>query len=492
MAIKRKIPKGMIQLPDGRVVWEDFMIDGVAATEVAAQQEASGKYDNPIVKGGEIRQEDRTESMGKPMGTAQGGEPSGIYGETSSGQEKPQGTGIRVSDANVTSSTLSGGGGGGGTGTAGFTGNFEQETPKERERGIRVSDANVNFSTLSGGGARTAGFRGNPGTDAARRNSDAEVNEKSSRSSDGGGKSDPINGNYKPGGLGGEFRFRSPAQVLARVRQGQTLLNEPTRKAMAAAAQTGAQVNEVRSTREAEMKEAGVDPARARVLANMEAQNLLRAGKGLPQFKESDIVTGPDGKPSLSTSSRDARIFGEQRGAATYRSKSGDLLGRSIRQPDGQIAFSTTRAGREHLGTEGRDRFAGIGDGFGGEGENPMDRAIVERNSQNGVINRAGIEGTRLFRRNADGSRGGQVMHAAGDFAGESLDRLGAERRAEFTAGMTGRAANPNASVGQDATGRKRTAADLLKRNKKKGVTVNSAATGGRDLPTENVFSFSG
>lgn len=432
MAAPRKIKDGFIQLPDGRVLPEDWQIDGVPVTEIAAQQEASGEYETKTVRGGEIRQED---------------------------QKSASESGINQ------------------------TGN--------RESGIRVStpDSEVS-STLTSGATRSS--KENAGSNTPRKNSDAEVNEKATPSSDGGEKSkaesDPINGGYKPGGLGGEFSFRTPAQVMARVRQGQDYLAEPTRKAMENARQTGSQVNAVRAEREAQLKEGGVDPARAKVLANMEAQNLLRASYGLPQFKESDIVTGPDGKPTLSTSSRDQRIFNEQRGAANYYGEvptpmknAGEkqLLGTSIKQPDGQIAFSTTKAGRQHLGTEGRARFAGIGDGFGGSGENPMDRAIVEGNSRNGIVDRAGVRATGR----------GTAFSAAGQFALEALDRLGAERRNEFQAGMAGRASDPNASVGVDATGQKRTAADLLKRNRMKKVMIESAATGGRLLPTANVFS---
>jgi hypothetical protein len=257
-----------------------------------------------------------------------------------------------------------------------------------------------------------------------------------------------------------EFRQRTQAEVDARNKQGRDFLARGANARMRAAAETGRQVNELKASREAELRDAGTDPARARIVAQMEAQNMLRAAHGLPQYKESDIVGDAKGGYSLSPSSRDQRIFNEERGATEYSDAKGNVLGNSIRQPDGNIAFSTTKAGREFMGTEGRDRWAGIGRGFGGPNESPMDRALVERYSNNGAVD---MEGLRS-------STQGSSMPAAGQFAQQSVRMLGDQRRAEFSAAMQGRTGgDAQQDVGVDARGTPRTAKDLIERARAKG-----------------------
>lgn len=284
-----------------------------------------------------------------------------------------------------------------------------------------------------------------------------------------------------------KFRLRTPEQVAARDAQGRAFLNRGLRARMNAAQVTGQQVNDLRSSREAELLDQGVSSGRAKIVAQMEAQNMLRASRGLPTYTTADIVGDEKQGYSLSPSARDQRIFNESRGLTEYGAEvrapmknagETEVLGRSIMQPDGNIAFSTTAAGRKFMGTEGRDRFAGIGRGFGGPDENPMDRAIVENNSTNGVINRGAIE--QVGR--------GTPMAAAGQFANQSLDMLGNQRRAEFSAAMNQRSTDPSQDVGVDASGKRRTAQDLIKRSQGLGGVLQRRAGMPKIYESENVF----
>lgn len=284
-----------------------------------------------------------------------------------------------------------------------------------------------------------------------------------------------------------KFRLRTPQEVAARDAQGRALLNRGLRARMNAAQVTGQQVNDLRSSREAELLDQGVSSGRAKIVAQMEAQNMLRASRGLPTYTTADIVGDEKQGYSLSPSARDQRIFNESRGLTEYGAEvrapmknagETEVLGRSIMQPDGNIAFSTTAAGRKFMGTEGRDRFAGIGRGFGGPDENPMDRAIVENNSTNGVINRGAIE--QVGR--------GTPMAAAGQFANQSLDMLGNQRRAEFSAAMNQRSTDPSQDVGVDASGKPRTAQDLIKRSQGLGGVLQRRAGMPKIYNSENVF----
>jgi len=333
-----------------------------------------------------------------------------------------------------------------------------------------------------------------PGQSAQEQEKSPEQSEQNQEES----KSSTVNPNatagagrgYQIGSKDAPFEMRTPEEVDTRNAQGREFLGRGARARMNAARVTGQQANDLRSSREAELLDQGVSPAKSKIVAQMEAQNMLRVSRGLPTFTTTDIVGDEKQGYSLSSSSRDQRLFNESRGLTEYGAEvraplknagETELLGRSIIQPDGNIAFSTTEAGRKLMGTEGRDRFAGIGrnpEVPGLEGESTLSRAILEANSTNGVVDTQGVVNTQ----------GSGVFAGAGKSALQAQQMLGNQRRGEFSAAMNQRATNPNADVGVDPTGKPRTAKDMLKRSQKLGGVLQRRAGVSGTYKSENLF----